>query len=83
MELETKSILLEIQGPEELVKEAPESAFAPFVVVTERDVQTAGPQNLTELGCHVLDPKYRGFTVVPMADIPPANRTVKIKVLPK
>lgn len=81
VELETKSILLEIQGPEDLVKEAPESAFAPFVVVTERDVQTPGPQNLSELGCHVLDPKYRGFSVIPMADVPPANRTVKIKVL--
>ena len=83
VELETKSILLEIQGPEELVKEAPESVFAPFVVVTERDVQTSGPQNLSEIGCHVLDSKYRGFTIIPMADAPPANRTVKIKVLPK
>lgn len=81
--LETKSIVLELQGPEDLVKEAPESAFAPFVAVTERDVQTPGLQNLAEIGCYILDPKYRGFTVIPMADVPPANRTVKINVLPK
>jgi hypothetical protein len=83
VQLETKSIVLEIQGPEDLVKEAPDSAFSPFVVVTERDVQTPGLQNLAELGTYILDPKYRGFTVVPMADVPPANRTVKVNVLPK
>jgi hypothetical protein len=80
VELETKSIVLELQGPEELVNGAPETAFAPYVVVVERDVQTPGPQNLTEIGCHILDPKYRGFTVVPMADVPPPNRAVKVRV---
>jgi len=80
LELETKSIVVEIRGPEDLVKDAPESAFAPYVVVTERDVQTSGPQNLTELGCHILDPRYRNFTVIPMADLAPPNRTVKVRV---
>jgi hypothetical protein len=80
VELETKSIVLELLGPEDLVNDAPETAFAPYVVVVERDVQTAGPQNLTEIGCHILDPKYRAFTVVPMADVPPPNRAVKIRV---
>lgn len=80
VELETKSIVLELQGPADLVKDAPETAFAPYVVVVERDVQTPGPQNLTELGCHILDPRYRAFTVVPMADVPLPNRAVKVRV---
>jgi len=86
IELETRTVTIEIRGPEDLVQEASQrpAAFAPFVLVTDKDMEPAGSKNISELGCHILDPKYQGkIEVVLMADVKPENRQAKIKVLPK
>jgi len=86
IELETRTVTIEIRGPEDLVQEASQrpAAFAPFVLVTDKDMEPAGSKNISELGCHILDPKYQGkIDVVLMADVKPENRQAKIKVLPK
>lgn len=83
-ELEDKAITIEIRGPEEDVRSAPDSIFFSSVVVQEKDLDTPGPRNISEVVCHILDPKYRGrLSVELMPDVNPANRQVKIKVLNK
>lgn len=86
--LETKTITIGIQGPEELVREAKDrpAAFLPFIIVTDADLATPGNKNLPvdQIGCHVQDTRFKSLTIIPMADIErPENRQVKIKVLPK
>jgi hypothetical protein len=82
--LGTKSITVELRGREDLIRDAPESAFFAYVVVTDKDLDTPGPKNITEFGCHVLDPRYRDqVTVTLMADQLPENRQIKIEVRPK
>jgi len=83
IELEDKSILVEIRGPEELVREAEKrpALFHPYAVVTDTDMEPPGNHTISQLGCHVLDPKFQArLTVVLMPDVKPENRTVKIKV---
>jgi hypothetical protein len=84
--LEEKSIVIELQGPEELVREAEKrpAAFQPFVVVTDTDMDPAGLKTIGALGCHILDPKFREkISVVLQPDVKPENRQVKIAVEPK
>jgi len=86
IELETRSVTVEIRGPEDLVQEAfqRQAVFVPYVLVTDKDMEPAGFKNISELGCHILEPKYQGkIDVVLMADVKPENRQAKIKVLPK
>lgn len=85
VKVDTKTVTVELQGPAALIANAPEAAFAAYVVVTDADVATPGPKNinLPALGCHVLDLKYRNVTVVLMPDVTPENRQVKITVSPK
>jgi hypothetical protein len=86
IELETRTVAIELRGPEDLVQEASQhpAAFIPYIVVTDKDMEPPGPKNIGELGCHILDPKYRGkIEVVLMPAEKPENRQVKIKVLPK
>ena len=82
VKLETKNITVELQGPKELIDNAPDTAFVAYVIVTDADVATPGPKNinLPQIGCHILDPKYRNVTVVLMPDLTPENRQVKITV---
>jgi YbbR domain-containing protein len=86
IELETRTVTIEIRGPEDLIQEASQrpAVFVPFVLVTDKDMEPAGSKNISELGCHILEPKYQGkIEVVLMADVKPENRQAKIKVLPK
>lgn len=78
-----KSIVIELQGPEELVREAEKrpAVFQPYVTVTDTDMEPAGERSLGSLGCHVLDPKYKDkIAIVLKPDDKPENRQVKIKV---
>lgn len=82
VKLETPSIKIKLEGPEDLLREAPDTAFKPYVLVTEADVATPGPKLIKEAGlsCHV-DPKYQGkIRAVLMPDERPENREVKITV---
>lgn len=86
VKLDTKTLTVDLQGPKELIADAPESAFVAYVVVTDADVATPGPKNvnLPAVGCHILDPKLLGkVTVVLMPELTPENRQVKITVLAK
>ncbi len=86
IELEDKSIVVELRGPEELVREAEKrpAAFQPYVVVTDTDMAPEGPKTVSQLGCYILDPKFRDqLAVILMPDEKPENRQVKIKVNPK
>jgi len=86
IELQTRTVTIEIRGPEDLVQEAAQrpAVFAPYVVVTDKDMEPAGTKNISELGCHILDPKYQSkIDVVLMADVKPENRQAKITVLAK
>ena len=86
IELQTKTVTIEIRGPEDLVQQAAQkpAAFAPYVVVTDKDMEPQGTKNISELGCHILEPKYQGkIDVVLMADLKPENRQAKILVLGK
>lgn len=84
-ELEDKSITVELRGPEEVLRNVPESAIFVAAVVTEKDLDTPGPRNITEMFCHLLvDPKIRSqLTVELMPDTQPQNRSIRIKVNPK
>ena len=85
IELETRTVVLELRGPDDVVQEAAKqpAAFVPFVLVTDQDMEPSGPKNIGEMGCHILDPKYQGkIEVVLMADVKPENRQVKVKILP-
>jgi hypothetical protein len=85
IELETRSVVIELRGPDDLVQEAAKqpAAFVPYVLVSDKDMEPPGPKNIAELGCHILDPKYQGkINVVLMADVKPENRQVKVKILP-
>ncbi|HXG61265.1 MAG TPA: hypothetical protein VNO22_07825 [Planctomycetota bacterium] len=87
VELDTpRAVLIEVQGPQELLRDVSESAFFAYVVVTEKDLESVGPRNIKEsgLGCHILDPRLQGrVTVVFMPDERPENREVKIKIVPR
>jgi len=81
-----KSVEIEIQGPEELVREAEKrpAVFQPYVVVTDTDMEPPGPKAIAHLGCHILDPKYQGrITVLLKPDTKPENRPVKVTVQAK
>lgn len=85
IELQTRTVTLEIRGPEDLVTEAAQkpAMFVPYIVVTDKDMEP-GTKNISEMGCHILDPKYQGkIEVLLMADVKPENRQAKITVLPK
>ncbi len=86
IQLETRSVVLELRGPEELVQQAAArpGIFHPYVVVGEKELETPGPKTVAELGCHILDPDFRGrLTVVVMADAQPAMRHAKLVVRPR
>ncbi len=86
VKLETTTVDIEIQGPEDLVEEASKlvAAFSPYIVVSERDLEPPGPKNISEIGCWIQDPRFRGkLDVVVMPNEKPENRQVKITVAPK
>ncbi|HLY11742.1 MAG TPA: hypothetical protein VKW04_20745 [Planctomycetota bacterium] len=86
IELQTKTVTIEIRGPEDLVQEAAQrpAVFVPYVVINDKDMEPQGTKNISELGCHILEPKYQGkIDVVLMADVKPENRQAKITVLGK
>lgn len=79
--LEDKDVEVGLTGPEQDVQDVAESAFFVYVVVTESLMTTPGLKNVSELGFHILDPKYRGkINVEIMPGIDPKNRQVKINV---
>jgi hypothetical protein len=86
IQLEEKSIVIELQGPEDLVREAEKrpAAFQPYVVVTDTDMEPTGLKTIGTLGCHILDPKFRDrITVVLQPDQKPEDRQVKVKIDPR
>lgn len=86
IELETRTVTIELRGPEDLVQAAAQvpAVFVPYVVVSDKDLEPPGPKNISELGCHILDPKFQGkLEVVIMPDEKPENRQAKIKALPR
>ncbi len=85
IDLKDKTIIVELRGPEELVREAEKrpAAFQPYVVVTDTDMEPPGLKSIGTLGCHILDPKFKEIGVVLMADMKPENRQVKIEVKSK
>lgn len=86
IELQTRTVTIEIRGPEDVVHEAAQrpAIFVPYVVVSDKDMEPQGTKNISELGCHILDPKFQGkLEVVLMADVKPENRQAKITVLGK
>lgn len=86
IELQSQSVMAELRGPEELVQDAAQhpAAFIAYILVTDKDMEPAGPKNISEMGCHILDPKYQGkIEVVLMPAEKPENRQVKVKILPK
>ncbi|MBV8882201.1 MAG: hypothetical protein JO332_19755 [Planctomycetaceae bacterium] len=86
IELQTRTVTLEIRGPEDLVQEAAQrpAVFVPYVVVSDKDMEPQGTKNISELGCHILEPKYQGkIEVLIMPDVKPENRQAKITVLGK
>jgi YbbR domain-containing protein len=77
-----KTVTAEIQGPQALIAQAPESAFVAYILVPDADVATPGPKNINSenLGCHI-DPRYRDrVTVILKPEVTPENRQVKITV---
>src|SRR6185295_11647839 len=81
IELETRTVTIELRGPEDLVLAAAQvpAVFVPYVVVSDKDLEPPGPKNISELGCHILDPKFQGkLEVVIMPDEKPENRQAKI-----
>jgi glutaredoxin len=85
IELQTRTVTVEIRGPEDLVTEAAQkpAIFVPYIVVSDKDMEP-GTKNISELGCHILDPKFQGkLEVLLMADVKPENRQAKITVLAK
>jgi hypothetical protein len=86
IQLETRQVVLELRGPEQVVEEAAArpGIFFPYVVVTEKDLESTGPKFIAELGCHILDPPFLGrLTVVVMADAQPAARQAKVLIRPR
>jgi YbbR domain-containing protein len=86
IELQTRTVTIEIRGPEDLVQEAAQrpAVFVPYVMVSDKDMEPAGTKNISELGCHILEPKFQGkIEVVLMPDVKPENRQAKITVLAK
>jgi len=85
IDLQTRTVTIEIRGPEELVQEAAQrqAMFVPYIVVTDKDMEP-GTKNISEFGCHILEPRFQGkVEVVLMPDVKPENRQAKITVLPK
>lgn len=84
IELETRTVTVELRGREDLLRDAPETAFAAFIEVTEKDMNPPGVKSLTSLHGAVLDPRYQGqVTAVLMPDEKPEDRKVTVKILPK
>lgn len=86
IELDRRTIDVELRGPEDLVQEAAQNpaVFIAYIVVTDKDMEPKGPKNISEMGCHIVDPKYQGkIQVVLMPAEKPENRQVKITVLDK
>jgi len=85
IELEPQTVTIELRGPDDVVQEAAQhpAAFIAYILVSDKDMEPAGPKNISELGCHILDPKYQGkIEVVLMPTEKPENRQVKVKILP-
>ncbi len=83
IKLQDKDILVELQGPKQLVDEAAErlGTFLVTVVVADRDMEPPpGPKNIRQIRCVILDPKYEAIRVVVMPDQPEENREVKVTV---
>ena len=83
VELDRKTIDIELRGPEDLVQEAAQNpaVFIAYIVVTDKDMVSKGPKNISEMGCHILEPKYQGkIQVILMPGEKPENRQVKITV---
>jgi len=86
IELDRRTVDIELRGPEDLVQEAAQNpaVFIAYIVVTDKDMEPKGPKNISEMGCHITDPKYqRKIQVVLMPAEKPENRQVKITVLDK
>jgi hypothetical protein len=86
IELDVRTIDIELRGPEDLVQEAAQNpaVFIAYIVVTDKDMVSKGPKNISEMGCHILEPKYQGkLQIVMMPAEKPENRQVKITVLDK
>ncbi len=86
IQLVDTSIEVEVRGPEELVRDITATALQAYVVVTDKDMETPGNFAVKEhaIGCHILDPKYQGkVQIALMPGTEPANRAVRIRVLPK
>ena len=86
IELQTRTVTIEIRGPEDLVQEAAQrpAMFVPYVVVSDKDMEPPGTKNISELGCHILEAKFQGkIEVLLMPDVKPENRQAKITVLGK
>ena len=86
IELESRTIPIELRGPDDLVQEAAQNpaVFIAYIVVTDKDMEPRGPKNISEMGCHILDPKFQGrIQVLLLPNEKPENRQVKIKVNPK
>jgi hypothetical protein len=86
IQLDRRTVDIELRGPEDLVQEAAQNpaVFIAYIVVTDKDMEPKGPKNIGEMGCHIADPKYRGkIDVVLMPAEKPENRQVKITVLDK
>jgi hypothetical protein len=83
IELDRRTMDIELRGPEDLVQEAAQNpaVFIAYIVVTDKDMEPKGPKNISEMGCHILEPKYQGkIQVVLMPAEKPENRQVKITV---
>ncbi len=81
VELLTKDIEIRLWGPEQMLKDAPDSAFWVTAIVTEDKLQTPGQKNITALECAILDPRFRGVIRVElMPEVKPENREVIINV---
>ena len=81
--LDRQTVDIELRGPEDLVQEAAQNpaVFIAYIVVTDKDMEPKGPKNISEMGCHILEPKYQGkIHVVMMPAEKPENRQVKITV---
>ena len=84
--LDRRTIPIELRGPDDLVQEAAQNpaVFIAYLVVTDKDMEPQGPKNISEMGCHILDPKYQGkIQVLLLPNEKPENRQVKITVIPK
>jgi hypothetical protein len=81
--LQTTEVVLELRGTQEAVHAAAAkpAVLRPYVLVAEADLQAPGAKELSEFGCHILDPQLQSrLTVVVMADAQPDQRKAKVQV---